>query len=226
MFIFSNLATSVDGKIATASRAYYPLGTSEDRRVMGVLRAQADAVIVGAGTLRTFHSPMLVDVEGAAKTRRTSGRKKQPINIVVSSHLEGISPKWDFFTSKLTKKILFCHPTTSPSQIKKFEPFAEIFVLDKKGPSAIQIVRILKKLGIKKLLVEGGGGLMWDFAKPGLIDEFHVTLTPKILGGTEAPTLVDGAGFEPKQVLNLKLKACRQFGDELYLVYKKTSKRG
>jgi 5-amino-6-(5-phosphoribosylamino)uracil reductase len=226
MFIFSNLATSVDGKIATASRAYYPLGTSEDRRVMGILRAQADAVIVGAGTLRTFHSPMLVEVEGAAKTRKKPGRRKQPINIVVSSHLEGLSTKWDFFTSKQTRKILFCQTGTSEIQIRKFKPFAEIFVLDKKAPSAVQIVRVLKKLGIGKLLVEGGGGLMWDFAKPGLIDEFHVTLTPKILGGTEAPTLVDGAGFEPKQVLNLKLKECRQFGDELYLVYKKTSKRG
>jgi 5-amino-6-(5-phosphoribosylamino)uracil reductase len=226
MFIFSNLATSVDGKIATASRAYYPLGTAEDRRVMGVLRAQADAVIVGAGTLRTFHSPMLIDVEGAAKTRKPRGRKKQPINIVVSSNLEGISPTWDFFTSKQTKKILFCQSGTSEVQIKKFKPFSEIFILEKKGSVAVQIVRILKKLGIKKLLVEGGGGLMWDFAKPGLIDEFHVTLTPKILGGIKAPTLVDGTGFEPKQVLNLKLKECRQFGDELYLVYKKTSKRG
>lgn len=226
MFIISNLATSVDGKIATASRAYYPLGTREDRRVMGVLRSQADAVIVGAGTLRTFHSPMLIDVEGAAKTRKPPRRKKQPINIVVSSNLEGISPSWTFFTDKQTRKILFCQPGTSPTRISQFKPFAEIFVLDKKGSSATQIVRILEKLGVRKLLVEGGGGLMWDFAKPGLIDEFHITLTPKILGGTNAPTLVDGAGFEPKQVLNLKLKECRQFGDELYLVYKRTSKRG
>jgi riboflavin-specific deaminase-like protein len=226
MFIFSNLATSLDGKIAPASRAYYPLGTSEDRRMMGVLRAQTDAIIVGAGTLRTFHAPMLIDVEGAAKTRKPVRKRKQPINIVVSSSLEGLSPDWSFFTDKQTRKILFVQPGTPPARISKFKPFAEIFILDKKSSSATQIVGVLEKLGIKKLLIEGGGGLMWDFAKPGLIDEFHVTLTPKILGGMTAPTLVDGSGFEPKEVLNLKLKECRQFGDELYLVYKTKTKRG
>jgi riboflavin-specific deaminase-like protein len=226
MFIFSNLATSVDGKIATASRAFYPLGTSEDRRVMGELRSQADAVIVGAGTLRTFHEPMLIDVEGAAKTSRSSRRKKQPVNIVVSSNLEGISPSWTFFTDRRAKKILFTQSGTSETRMKKFRPYADIFVLEKKAPSAVQIVRVLKKLGVKRLLVEGGGGLMWDFVKPDLIDEFHVTLTPKILGGMTAPTLVDGRGFEPKQVLHLKLKQCRQFGDELYLIYQRSKKRG
>jgi riboflavin-specific deaminase-like protein len=226
MFIFSNLATSLDGKIATANRAYYPLGTSEDRRMMSVLRSECDAIIVGAGTLRAFHTPMLVDVAGAAKTRRPVRRRKQPINVIVSSNLERISPDWSFFTDKQTRKVIFVQPGTSLARIRKFKPFAEIFVLDKKTSSAVQIVRILEKLGIQRLLVEGGGGLMWDFVKLGLIDEFHVTLTPKILGGVTSPTLVDGEGFKPKQVLNLKLKGCRQFGDELYLIYRKTTKRG
>jgi riboflavin-specific deaminase-like protein len=226
VFIFSNLATSLDGKIAPSNRAYYPLGTREDRRMMGVLRAQCDAVIVGAGTLRTFHEPMLVDVLGKAASVKNGRRKKQPVNIVVSSNLEGIVPSWSFFTNKQTRKILFVRPGISPKRINQFKPVAEIFVLEKKESSAVQIVRVLEKIGIRKLLVEGGGGLMWDFARPGLIDEFHVTLTPKILGGATAPTLVDGAGFTPKRVLNLKLKECRQFGDELFLVYKKTSKRG
>jgi 2,5-diamino-6-(ribosylamino)-4(3H)-pyrimidinone 5'-phosphate reductase len=87
-------------------------------------------------------------------------------------------------------------------------------------------VKKLEELGVKRLLVEGGGGLMWDFVKPNLIDELYVTLTPRILGGRDAPTLVDGAGFNPREVVNLKLKQCRRVGDELYLVYKKTSRRG
>jgi riboflavin biosynthesis pyrimidine reductase len=122
MLIFSNLATSIDGKIATASRAYYPLGTREDRRVMGVLRAQSDAIIVGAGTLRTFHEPMLVDVEGAAKTKKPTRRKKQPINCVVSSNLEGISPKWTFFTDRQIRRILFTQVGTSQKRIDLFKP--------------------------------------------------------------------------------------------------------
>ena len=62
---------------------------------------------------------------------------------------------------------------------------------------------------------------MWDFVREDLIDEYHVTLTPRLIGGTEAPTLVDGEGFDPSEVVNLTLKSCRKAGDELYLVYGK-----
>jgi riboflavin biosynthesis pyrimidine reductase len=65
---------------------------------------------------------------------------------------------------------------------------------------------------------------MWEFAKENLIDEYHVTLTPKILGGRDSPTLVDGLGFKPKDILNLKLQQSRVVGDEIYLVYSRPEK--
>jgi 5-amino-6-(5-phosphoribosylamino)uracil reductase len=67
---------------------------------------------------------------------------------------------------------------------------------------------------------------MWDFASQDLIDEYHVTITPRVLGGIQAPTLVDGPGLEPKQAVNLKLMQCRVESDELYLIYRKTGRRG
>jgi len=217
MFIFSNLAISLDGKIATRSRAHFPLGSREDRRVMGVLRARADAVLMGAATLRSFPEPVLAD------------KPKQPLNIVVSSALEGLSPRWEFFASGKTHKLVFTSFKASVTRVRSFKKIADVIVLDKptaQRNTAVQIIEHLEKLKIRSLLVEGGGGLMWDFAKPNLIDEYYVTLTPRILGGISSPTLVDGTGFDPKQSLNLRLKECRQFGSELYLVYKKTGRRG
>ena len=93
MFIFSNLATSLDGKIATSNRGHFPLGTPADRKQMQVLRKKADAIIQGAGTLRAYRLPLLV-----------SDSKRQPLNIVLSSKLEGCISKWGFFTSDKTKK--------------------------------------------------------------------------------------------------------------------------
>src|SRR6478672_6851800 len=52
MFIFSNLAISLDGKIGTRKRNLFPLGTAEDRREMNILRLQCDALLMGASTLR------------------------------------------------------------------------------------------------------------------------------------------------------------------------------
>jgi 5-amino-6-(5-phosphoribosylamino)uracil reductase len=217
MYIFSNLATSVDGKIATQSRVHFSLGTPADRRLMQVLRKRADAVIIGAGTLRAFHGPILC-----------SGAQK-PINVVVSSQLKGLSTSWKFFTNRSTRKILFVLPEASTTQIRKFAPFAEIYQLDaptRRKPIAVQIVQTLEKLGVRNLLVEGGGGLMWDFIEPGLLDEMYITLTPRILGGSQSPSLVDGKGFTPENIVNLKLKSCQRKGDELYLVYSRIKKRG
>lgn len=218
VFVFSNLATSLDGKIATRSRVHFALGTNADRKQMLVLRKRADAVIVGASTLRAYRAPLLARAQGA-----------QPINVVVSSRLEGFSTKWAFFTDRRTRKILFVGHDTPENRILKFSAVAVVCQLAPPTAHrsvAQQIVSFLQVIGVRRLLVEGGGGLMWDFLRPGLLDELHITLTPRILGGTEAPTLVDGPGFSPSEVMNFKIKSCRKLGNELYLVYSKTKKRG
>ena len=223
MLIFSNLATSLDGKIATSSRVLYSLGTAQDRRHMQVLRKKSDVVVFGASSLRAYQKPCTVSGPLA------QGLKRQPANAVLSSGLEGISPSWPFFTRTGFERILFVGPNAAPARLRLFEKHSEIVVLKPptlRSTTTGQLIAELQKRGYRKLLVEGGGSVMWDFVAQNLIDEYHVTLTPKVLGGTHAPTLVDGAGFEPKEVLNLKLKSCRRIGDELYLVYSKTQRRG
>lgn len=218
MFVFSNLATSIDGKIATSSREFFPLGTPADRKQMQVLRREADCVVMGASTIRTFRK--FCGVTGAPAA-------SQPMNAIVSSALEGFSPKWPFFSNPSLRRVLFVGPDASPRRLKPFESRSEIVILKKsKLPVAKQVLRELEKRGVNRLLVEGGGGLMWDFASQDLIDEYHLTLTPRVVGGTTAPTLVDGPGLAPKQVVNLKLAQCRVLGDELYLIYRKTGRRG
>jgi 2,5-diamino-6-(ribosylamino)-4(3H)-pyrimidinone 5'-phosphate reductase len=164
--------------------------------------------------LRTFRRPLLI---------RKS--KKQPINVIISSKMKGISPNWKFFTEPSTRKIIFV--SKKVAKLKAFEKRGcEIYILKNRFSAAKDVVKNLEKLGIKRLLVEGGGGVMWDFAKHNLINEYNVTVTPRILGGILAPTLVDGEGFDPKQVLNLKLVKSRRIGNELYLIYRRTNRKG
>lgn len=217
MFVFSNLATSLDGKIATSSREPFYLGTPADRRQMQVLRKKCDILLMGAGTLRAYQK--FCGVRGASAA-------KQPANAIVSASLEGVSPDWEFFRDPELKRILF---VTSPQRLsaahrRVFEKSSQIIDLEPattRRPTSVQIMKALKARGYKSLLVEGGGEMMWHFASQNLIDEYNVTLTPKIVGGSESPTLVEGQGFLPHQILELKLHRCRRLGDELYLVYKK-----
>lgn len=212
MFVFSNLATSLDGKIATASRAFFHLGTPADRRQMQVLRKRADVVVMGASTLRTcrFYCGL-------------KAGKKQPANAILSTRLEGISPGWAFFKKPGVQRILFVTAKPSAQKIRAFEQSSEIIQLDpasRKKPISRQILDELQLRGLTQVLVEGGGSLMWDFISAHLLDEINLTLTPKVVGGTESPTLVDGKGFSPAEIPSLKLMKCRKLGNELYLTYR------
>jgi len=216
MFVFSNLAMSIDGKIATATREHFPLGTVEDRKMMHVLRRKAEVVIMGASTIRAFRRPCIVQpIPGQPAVRR------QPLNAIVSSALEGLDPTWPFFTANAKRPILFVGKETSAKRVDLFKQVADVVRLGRRDQLARDIVRALAKRGVRNLLVEGGGGLMWDFVAHNLIDEFYITLTPKVLGGAAAPTLIDGAGFTKEKVLSLKLKGVKRVKDELFLVYKR-----
>ena len=215
MFIFSNLATSLDGKIAPVDRDDFPLGTPEDREQMQRLRRESDAILFGASTLRAFKS--------FCHTRALAPGQVEPMNIVLSSKLEGISPKLPFFTDSGVKRVLFVSEGLSEKKLAPFRKSSEIQVLKKgtpKNPLILQLLNSLEKMGVKRLLVEGGGTVMALFAEHDLIDEYHVTLTPRILGGAAAPTMVDGKGLPALKSLKLKLEQCRAVGDELYLVYR------
>lgn len=217
MFIFSNLATSLDGKIATASRAPFYLGTPTDRARMQVLRKKCDVLLMGASTLRAYRK--FCGVRGATVP-------SQPANAIMSRALEGVSPDFPFFSDPALRRILFVTRPLSASRARAFGKSSEVIVLSKDRPTAPQVVQALRARGYERLLVEGGGAVMWDFASRNLIEEYNVTLTPKIVGGADAPTLVEGKGFEPSKILSLKLAKCRKIGDELYLVYRKINGSG
>lgn len=221
MTVLSNLATSLDGKIATAERRHFPLGTGADRSQMQVLRAESDVIVMGASTLRAFRRPCRVQGLDPSSDR-------QPANAVVTTRLDGIFPSWPFFEDRSLRRVLFVTGNPSAKTLRAFERTCQIVRLsprDRMAP-ARGLLRELAKLGHRRVLIEGGGSLVWEFARHNLIDEYHVTVTPRILGGTEAPTLVDGPGFSKTQVLNLKLTQCRIVGDELFLVYRKFGRRG
>jgi len=70
----------------------------------------------------------------------------------------------------------------------------------------VNMLLLLSNKGIKSILLEGGGNLNWSFIKHDLIDEMRLTIAPWIIGGKEAVSLVEGAGFDKMgQGRNFKL---------------------
>ena len=87
----------------------------------------------------------------------------------------------------------------------------EVFVSTRSDK--VDVKELLGELGnhgVTKVLVEGGGETRWSFLKEGLVDEFFVWIMPRIWGGRDAPTMVDGEGFtEASEAVALKLKRMR-----------------
>ena len=214
-----NMAVSVDGRINSRTRERFALGSEHDRRLMDVLRERADAVLIGAGTVRHDGHPMLLRYPDLVAKRVRRGASPHPVNVVLSGDLN--LPLKPFFAGDATKRIVFTTRRAGAARIRRFEKVAQVVVLAGKEPGAARVVEELRKRGLKKLILEGGGEVHFAFAKAGLVDEWYVTITPRLIGGRGAPSFLDGEGFLKRDHIKLKLVSSRRVGDELFLRYRK-----
>lgn len=217
--VIVNMAVSVDGRINSRTRERFALGSEHDRRLMDVLRERADAVLIGAGTVRHDGHPMLLRYPDLVARRKKRGQSPHPVNVVLSGDLD--IPLRRFFAGDATKRIIFTTRRASAARVRKFQRVAEVVVLPGKHPSPARVVHELLKRGLKKLILEGGGEVHFPFAKAGLVDEWYITITPRLIGGRNAPSFLDGEGFLKKDHIQLKLVSLRRVKDELFLRYKK-----
>jgi len=217
--VIVNMAVSVDGRINSRTRERFALGSEHDRRLMDVLRERADAVLIGAGTVRHDGHPMLLRYPDLVAKRKRRGESAHPVNVVLSGDLD--LPVQRFFAGDATKRIIFTTRRATAARIRKFQRVAEVVVLPGKHPSAPRVVEELHKRGLKRLILEGGGEVHFPFAKAGLVDEWYITITPRLIGGRNSPSFLDGEGFVKKNHIQLELVSLRRVKDELFLRYKK-----
>src|SRR5690349_16636095 len=86
-YVVLNAAISIDGKLSTAGRDYHGFGGEEDADLMDELRSEADAVMIGAGTLRAEDPLLTVRNPERIRRRIEAGRTRQPHAVVVSRSL-------------------------------------------------------------------------------------------------------------------------------------------
>ena len=217
--IIVNMAISVDGRINSRRRERFALGSEHDRRLMDVLRERADAVIIGAGTVRHDGHPMRIRYADLRARRVAAKQPPHPVNVVLSGDLD--LPLRPFFAGTEMSRIVFTTRRAPAARVRRFAKVAEVVVLPGKTTSPTAVVAALRARGLRRLILEGGGEVHFAFAKAGLVDEWYVTLTPRLIGGKTAPSFLDGAGFLKRDHLELRLVSQRRIGDELFLRYKK-----
>jgi len=200
-FVHVNCAMTADGKIAGRSRRQIRISSPEDLSRVRALRIESDAIMVGIGTVLSDDPHLTV-----------KGAKMNPVRIVLDSN--GKTPD--------TARVLDGRAPTiiaTSEECERTWKNAEVIRVGKERVDLEKLLGILYERGIRKLMVEGGGEVLWSFFRKGLVDRYTVFVGSMIAGGRTSPTPVDGEGFDDGEILKLRLIGCEKFGEGVLLTY-------
>jgi riboflavin-specific deaminase-like protein len=218
-FVYLNMASSVDGKITSSAREYPKMTSRHDRESMDRLRAEADAILVGARSIRDDNPMLHVRSERMQQYRRSLSKPDSLLRVLVTSSLQ-LDPESRFFEEPGERTPIIATVERAPAtRLAALEGKAEIWQLGRERVDLSRLLERLKERGVERLLAEGGGILNWALIEQDLVDELYVTIAPTLLGGQEAPTMIEGAGLSMADQRRLKLVDLHREGDELYLHY-------
>src|SRR5688572_12399492 len=205
-YTYVNMVSTVDGKILIGPRGSTAKGVGgpTDQILMRRLEKNADCALIGAGTLRPGNVIYPPETWRAVVTR--SG------DLPLENR---------FFTDAPDKAIVFAPESLTEERRAAFEGKAHLRAAGPDSVDVKSVARILREeFGIRRLLVEGGAELNSELFLNGLVDELFITIAPKVKGGAQLPTPVEGPGFPGREYAPLRLLSLYRDGDELYLRYR------
>jgi len=209
--VIVNCAMSADGKIALPTGKQLRISSEEDIARVYRLRNESDAVLVGVGTILS-DDPKLTVKETYVKNPR------QPLRVVLDS--KGRTPPGSLVLNKTANTLLIM----AKGHERPFEG-SHIEVVgctaDRQGLLEIPcILELLSQRGIRTLLVEGGGTVIWSFLKSGMVDDLYVYIGPCIIGGKNTPTMASGEGImREDEIITLKIVKTQRTGAGILIHY-------
>jgi riboflavin-specific deaminase-like protein len=193
-YLVLNMVSTLDGRIAIDGRSG-PIGDEADKELFFGLRTQADAVMVGAGTIRTERYGRIVRKPERRERRVAEGLAADPLAIVVSARLRLPQDLPLLQDESSTVAILTASEETLP------DTPARVHYL--RGPAGIELElrplleRLRSELGVRSILCEGGPSLNESLIREGLVDELFLSIAPKLAGGPPLTLLTGGPLPEP-----------------------------
>lgn len=210
--VILNAGITLDGKIASCTGNSEISCTEDMLRVHG-LRKEVDAIMIGI-TTALKDDPKLT----AHKVSRESS--DNPVRIVVDSRAR-IPLDFRVFND-MAPTIIAVSEAAEAGHVEAIREKADVIICGKELVDLKCLMEQLHEKGIKTLMLEGGGTLNFSMLKAGLVDEVRVAITPRLVGGKDAVTLVEGEGFDRVQEDGVKLELVKhyQLGHDLILEYR------
>jgi 2,5-diamino-6-(ribosylamino)-4(3H)-pyrimidinone 5'-phosphate reductase len=180
--VWVNCAVSADGRLAYAGGRRAHLSGPEDLRRVQRLRAESQAILVGAGTVRADDPSLRVHWE---LLDRPAGPSPLRVILLAQGSLPPTAQVFDASAPTLVA-LPVDRSTSLPRHVDRFEAGQEVVDLP-------ALLDELGRRGVRQLLVEGGAEVLASFFRGGLVDRFTVYVAPVLIGGRTAPGLLAGA---------------------------------
>ncbi|MFA5332339.1 MAG: 2,5-diamino-6-(ribosylamino)-4(3H)-pyrimidinone 5'-phosphate reductase [Methanoregula sp.] len=189
-----NVAMSADGKLSTRERRQVKISGQNDFARVDRLKAGCDAIMVGIGTVLADDPSLTVKNDDLKKQRRDQGKSEHPVRVVVDS-----SARIPLTASILNKgdgpRVVAVSARADKATCERLKAKSTVVVCGKTEVDLAELFDKLGKMGIRRIMVEGGGTLIAGLIRAGLADEIHTFVGNLIIGGKDAPTLADGPGW-------------------------------
>ena len=173
---------------------------------MAALRGGAGAVLIGASNLRADDPDLM----------------PSRLRVVVTRAGDQIAPTARMFAKDLGGEAIIAHTAAMPAA--KRATFRDHATLIELGNAEVDVLRLLEWLAVERgcatIVCEGGGILVANLFAARAVDELYLTIVPRVLGGANAPTSIEGDGFEPDAIPDGRLARVDRVGDELFLLYR------
>ena len=217
MYVVVNAAQSVDGKLSTRRREQLAISGAEDFDRVDRIRAAADAVLVGVGTVLADDPHLTLDEEARRVERLRNGRAGNPARVVVDS--TGRTPlDARILDDAATTYLLVSDAAATERREALAEAGATVIVAGGDRVDLADGVTALADRGVDRLMIEGGGEVIFSSLAAGIVDELQVYVGSFVVGGREAPTLADGDGFV-ESFPELALESAEEIDDGVLLTW-------
>jgi riboflavin-specific deaminase-like protein len=212
-YLALNMVATADGKASFEGRTM-GISSETDREIFHNLRTQADAVMVGASTVRSERYGPIVKTDELRAKRERDGVATDPLAIIVSGSLT-VPADVPLLQDPESRVVIL---TQSHGELDDVKADVD-YLRSEGGPFDLRplLERLRTEYGVRSILCEGGPTLNESLLLYGLVDELFLTVAPVITGGADALTIV--AGQPLPELVPVELIWVLEDGGELYLRY-------
>jgi 5-amino-6-(5-phosphoribosylamino)uracil reductase len=216
-YVLLSCAMSVDGYIDDTTPERLLLSNDADFDRVDAERAECDAIMIGAETLRRDNPRLLVKSAERRAEREARGLSAYPLKVTLTRSGD-LDPGLRFWHSPGQKLVYAAAPSAAKVRAQLGD-LADVVDIGE-PPSIAALLDDLGRRGVRKLMVEGGGTIHTQFLAAGLADEIQLAVAPFFVGDPSAPRFVNPAAFPDGPGRRMELAGVQAVGDVAVLRYR------